>query len=119
MTVADARAVQPEWLERWLGPRRGEWLHRRLHGIDRSRVDPHQHRKSISSERTFFEDLDRMEDLDHRLLELATSVGSTLRKMGIRARTITVKLSETMTSTPANTAAPSPSLWSRTRRSSR
>jgi DNA polymerase-4 len=92
VTVADARAVQPEWLERWLGPRRGEWLHRRLHGIDRSRVDPHEHRKSISSERTFFEDLDRMEDLDHRLLELATSVGSTLRKMRIRARTITVKL---------------------------
>jgi len=92
VTVADARVVQQEWLERWFGPRRGEWLHRRLHGIDRSHVDPHQHRKSISSERTFFEDLDRMEDLDHRLLELATSVGSTLRKKGIRARTITVKL---------------------------
>ena len=92
VTVADARAVQQEWLERWFGPRRGEWLHRRLHGIDGSLVDPHERRKSISSERTFFEDLDCMEDLDHRLLELATSVGSTLRKKGIRARTITVKL---------------------------
>lgn len=92
VTVADARVVQQEWLERWFGPRRGQWLHRRLHGIDGSHVDPHERRKSISSERTFFEDLDRMEDLDHRLLELATSVGSTLRKKGIRARTITVKL---------------------------
>jgi len=91
-TVADARAVQPEWLKRWFGPRRGEWLQRRIHGIDGSPVDPHERRKSISSERTFFEDLHRDGDLDRRLLELATSVGSTLRKKDLRARTITVKL---------------------------
>ena len=92
ITVAEARAVQPEWLKRWFGARRGEWLHRRIHGIDGSPVDPHEQRKSISSERTFFEDLHRDDDLDQRLLELSTSVGSTLRKKALRARTITVKL---------------------------
>lgn len=92
VTVANARSVQPDWLERWFGPRRAAWLHRRIHGIDRSEVDPHDQRKSISSERTFSEDLDRDEDLDHRLLELATSVAATLRSMGVRSRTVTVKL---------------------------
>jgi DNA polymerase-4 len=92
VTVADARALQPEWLERWFGPRRGQWLHRRIRGVDRSEVDPAERRKSISSERTFFEDLDADEDLERRLLELATSVGSTLRGKGLRSRTVTVKL---------------------------
>lgn len=92
VTVSDARAVQPEWLERWFGARRGAWLHRRIHGIDPSRVDPNERRKSISSERTFFRDLDADADLDHRLQELASSVGATLRKKELRARTVTVKL---------------------------
>ena len=92
VTVADAMAVQPEWLERWFGARRGAWLHRRIRGIDGSAVDPSERRKSISSERTFFEDIDDDEDLDRRLQEMATSVGATLRKKGFRARTVTIKL---------------------------
>ncbi len=85
-------AVQPEWLERWFGSRRGAWLHHRIQGIDGSAVDPSERRKSISSERTFFEDLHDDADLDRRLLEMASSVGATLRKKGFRARTVTVKL---------------------------
>lgn len=92
VTVADARAVQPEWLDRWFGPRRGAWLQRRIQGIDSSRVDPHERRKSISSERTFSHDLNDDRDLDHRLVELSASVGATLRNKEFRARTITVKL---------------------------
>jgi DNA polymerase IV len=92
VTVADAVGVQEEWLERWLGPRRGAWLYRRVRGVDNSRVDPAERRKSISSERTFFEDIMDDRDLERRLLELAASVGSTLRGKGYRARTVTVKL---------------------------
>ena len=92
VTVADARALQPEWLERWFGTSRGQWLQRRIRGIDDSEVDPAERRKSISSERTFFEDLDADDDLARRLLELSASVGSTLRAKGLRARTVTVKL---------------------------
>lgn len=92
VTVADAVAVQEEWLERWLGPRRGAWLYRRIRGVDSSRVDPIERRKSISSERTFFEDIRDDRELERRLLELASSVGATLRSKGLRARTVTVKL---------------------------
>lgn len=92
LTVADARAVQPEWLTRWFGPRRGTWLLQQIHGVDDSPVDPRARRKSISSERTFARNLQREEEIDRRLVELCTSVGRTLRKKGLRTRTITVKL---------------------------
>ncbi len=90
--VEDAVGVQEEWLQRWFGARRGAWLYRRVRGVDSSRVDPAERRKSISSERTFFKDLDSDDDLERRLVQLATSVGATLRGKGLRARTITVKL---------------------------
>ncbi len=90
--VEDAVEVQQAWLERWFGDRRGAWLYRRMRGLDSSRVDPREPRKSISSERTFFKDLESDEDLERMLLRLSTSVTRTLRKAGLRARTITVKL---------------------------
>ena len=92
VTVEDALGVQLEWLQEWVGKRRGLWLHRRIRGIDESDVDPAERRKSISSERTFFHDLDRDADLERRLLELSVSVASSLRRKGLRARTVTVKL---------------------------
>lgn len=90
--VADAAAVQREWLERWLGKRRGAWLWRRVHGHDDSEVEPREPRRSISSERTFSEDLGRDEDLERRLLEIAGSVSAGLRGEGLTAKTVTVKL---------------------------
>jgi DNA polymerase-4 len=90
--VADAAAVQREWLERWLGRRRGAWLWRRVHGHDDSEVEPREPRRSISAERTFSEDLGRDEDLDRRLLEIAATVAAGLRKEGLAAKTVTVKL---------------------------
>jgi len=90
--VRDAIGVQREWLENWLGKRRGAWLHRRVRGVDESAVDPSERRRSISAERTFFQDLDTDRELGRRLLEIATSVGGSLRKRGYRARTITVKI---------------------------
>lgn len=90
--VKDALDVQVEWLQAWLGKRRGAWLHRRIHGWDDSEVDPHEARKSISAERTFFQDIDDDADLERRLLELVGSVAAGLREKGLRARTVTVKL---------------------------
>jgi len=90
--VSDALEVQLEWLQRWLGKRRGAWLHRRIRGLDDSEVDPHELRKSISSERTFFSDIAEDDDLERRLLRISCSVAYTLRKKGLRARRITVKL---------------------------
>ena len=90
--IEEALEVQQAWLERWLGTHRGRWLHRRMRGLDPSRVDPREPRKSISSERTFFQDLKSDEDLERVLLRLCRSVTHTLRKARLRARTITVKL---------------------------
>ncbi len=92
VSVRDATAVQREWLERWLGKRRGAWLYRRIRGIDESEVDPNERRRSISAERTFFKDLDRDQDLERRLLEITASVAGSLRSKDLRARTVTVKL---------------------------
>lgn len=91
-TVRDAVAVQREWLETWLGKRRGAWLYRRVRGVDESEVDPTERRRSISAERTFFKDLNTDRELGRRLLEITTSVGGSLRKRAYRARTITVKI---------------------------
>ena len=90
--VEEALEVQQAWLERWLGTQRGHWLHRRMRGLDTSRVDPREPRRSISSERTFFKDLKSDEDLERALRRQCRSVTHTLRKAGLRARTITVKL---------------------------
>jgi DNA polymerase-4 len=90
--VVDALEVQLEWLQKWFGTRRGAWLHGRVRGLDDSEVDPHEERKSISSERTFFRDIDDDAELERRLLELCCSVAATLRGKGLRARTVTLKL---------------------------
>jgi DNA polymerase-4 len=90
--VVDALEVQLEWMQKWFGTRRGAWLHRRVRGLDDSEVDPHEERKSVSSERTFFRDIDDDGELELRLLELCCGVAATLRGKGMRARTVTVKL---------------------------
>ena len=63
-----------------------------MRGIDPSEVDARERRKSISSERTFFEDVGDDEELERRLLGLCCSVGGQLRAKELRARTVTVKI---------------------------
>ncbi len=92
VSVEDLLPVDRAWLERWLGPSRASWLWNRARGRDSSRVNPSESRKSISSERTFGKDLSDDRDLERELLRLTTSVGATLRRKGLRGRTITVKI---------------------------
>jgi DNA polymerase-4 len=90
--IESALEVELEWLQKWFGEHRALWLHRRMRGLDSDRVDPREPRKSISSERTFFSDLDTSEELEDVMMKLSVSVGRTMRRSGLRARTITVKL---------------------------
>ncbi len=90
--IEDALKVEFEWLQKWFGEHRGRWLYQRMRGLDSARVDPREPRKSISSERTFFSDLESDEELEGALMRLSVSVGRTMRRSGLRARTITVKL---------------------------
>ncbi len=73
----------------------GKWgsaLFMKAQGIDNSQVEPHSDPKSISAERTFPEDTDSIPELEKMLMSQAEEVGRELRKLGFRARTITLKL---------------------------
>lgn len=92
VTVPDALGLQEGWLQKWLGEQRGTWLHQRVRGIDPTPVRAHEPRKSISSERTFFRDIEDDGELERQLHKLVVSIGGTLRKKSLRARTVTVKI---------------------------
>jgi DNA polymerase-4 len=92
VTVEDALRVDLEWLSRWLGEGRAEWLHHRIRGEDRTPVRTHEPRKSISNERTFGEDLHTDAEVERQLVRLGGLVARTLRSKGLRARTVTVKI---------------------------
>jgi len=90
--VNDLLPVDLPWLEEWFGASRGRWLWERARGMDPSTVKAREPRKSVSSEQTFSTDIHRDGALERELLRLTASVGSTLRKAGLRGRTVTVKI---------------------------
>jgi len=92
VAVDDILPVDEAWLGKWLGPSRARWLWERARGMDSSRVNPGEPRKSISSERTFESDLSDDWALEGELLRLTGAIGGTLRSKGLRGRTITVKI---------------------------
>jgi DNA polymerase IV len=96
VSVPELLAVESAWLARWVGEGRAAGLRARARGEDDAPVTPAEERKSISAERTWGEDVPPGPagdvELERKLLELAGTVGATLRGKGFRARTITVKL---------------------------
>jgi DNA polymerase-4 len=85
-TVEDLLPVDRVWLDEWLGPSRAQWLWERARGLDSSRVNPEEERKSVSSERTFATDLTDDGAMDLELLRLVGSVGRTLRRKGLEGK---------------------------------
>jgi DNA polymerase-4 len=75
-----------------LGRTRGRWLYRRCRGMDSGAVRPDVRSRSVSREETFAHDIVQDDALERELLELATRLAADLRKSGMRARTLTVKL---------------------------
>ena len=90
--AADAQRLSERALVELLGEGRGEWLHRRAHGIDEGRVEPGHTPKSMSRDETFPHDLHRLADLERELLTLTARIGADLREGGYRARTITLRI---------------------------
>ena len=77
------------------GARLGKWgeaLHARAMGIDDSLVEPYSAPKSVSAEQTLSRDTDNTAELEKVLLSQAEEVGRELRKMGFRAKTVTLKI---------------------------
>jgi DNA polymerase-4 len=91
-TVRDVLPYDAATLSRWLGDREGEWLYRRVRGIDRSEVESRGEAKSISRDETFSEDIASDDELNRELLALATRAAADLRGDGLAARTITVRI---------------------------
>ena len=93
-TIADAQQWKVSDLQSRLGERAGAWLHDRVRGIDDSVVTPREAQKQVSREETFGRDLHDDDLIERELLRLAVRVSTDLRRQGLRARTVTVKLKD-------------------------
>lgn len=90
--VPDVLQYDLATLTRWLGEREATWLYDRVRGIDHSEVDGHGDAKSISRDETFPADMNGDDDLGRELLALVTRASTDLRRDGLTARTITVRI---------------------------
>src|SRR6266508_468200 len=91
-TVPDVLRYDLPALKQWLGEREAEWLWDRVHGVSDSDVDSGGEQKSMSRDETFPEDLHDDADIEHELVALVTRAAFDLRRDGLAARTITVKI---------------------------
>ncbi len=90
-TLGDAALRDPGDLERELGSL-GPWIHERACGVGSSELVPEQDAKSMGRETTFEKDIRDWRELERVLAELAEDIGSRLRRHGVKARTVTVKI---------------------------
>ncbi len=91
-TVTDVLQYDVSSLRVWLGEREAQWLWDRVHGVSESIVDTRGDAKSISRDETFPHDLHDDRDLERELLGLVTRAAFDMRREGLAARTITVRL---------------------------
>lgn len=91
-TVSQALELELEALVSLLGERSGRWLHRRIRGLDASRIHPGRPSKSLSHEATFPRDISSVRELEKRLLALCARVASDLRNKRMKAKTISMKI---------------------------
>lgn len=90
--VPDVLQYDVPTLKQWLGAREAEWLWDRVRGISNSQVESHGEAKSISRDETFAEDLRDDEDIGRELLALVTRASYDLRRDGLTAQTVTVRI---------------------------
>jgi DNA polymerase-4 len=90
-TVADLRRAHDRDIEPIFG-RYTQRTRERAAGIDNRAVMPSREEKSISAEETFEQDLVDRGDMDKELLALSEITASRLRKAGLQAGTIQVKI---------------------------
>lgn len=91
-SVADVRRAGLELLVRELGPAGGHHLFELAHGRDSRPVEPETEAKSIGREVTFAQDLPDGPELRTELARIVSNVGWRLRRSGLFARTVTVKV---------------------------
>ena len=90
-TVEELRRVPVEELERRFG-KWGEALFAYARGLDDRPVTVERERKSLGTETTYERDLRDLAAIESQIAELAAEVSESLRKRGLLARTVTVKV---------------------------
>jgi DNA polymerase-4 len=91
-TVGELSAVSLEALQDLLGPHHGRYLYRICRGQDDSPIVTEWEPKSLSRETTYQYDTKRTEVIVRTIHELAADVVDDLRREGMRARTVTLKI---------------------------
>ena len=89
--LVDVRTADPGLLTKTVGSL-AEWLLQLSHGIDHRPVQPDRPTKSISCETTYAKDLDDWREINRQVQLLAEEVAGDLRRKGLRARTVTIKV---------------------------
>jgi DNA polymerase-4 len=90
-TVRDLRLAQDRDLEPIFG-RYTQKTRERAAGIDHRPVVPSREEKSISAEETYDQDLSKPAEMERELLRLAERTATRLRKSGLAAGTVQVKI---------------------------
>lgn len=70
----------------------GRFFYRIVRGEDYREVQPNRVRKSVGAERTFSQDLRRIDDMEHRIADIAERVAERMSAAGVAGRTITLKV---------------------------
>lgn len=91
-TVGDVAALPEGILRDALGPSTGRHLHDLSRGVDPRDVVPDIAAKSVSVEETYEEDLDGREVVETALLAHAQRLSGRLRRAGLKARTVSLKI---------------------------
>ena len=90
-TGADLKAQALEFLQEYFG-KSGPYYHAIARGQDHRQVVPNRPRKSVGSETTFMQDLDRPADVEAGIAAVLEDVWRYCEKNGIAGRTVTVKI---------------------------
>ncbi|RMD97098.1 MAG: DNA polymerase IV [Calditrichaeota bacterium] len=90
-TIGDIANTPPEKMVALLG-NWGLHIWKLANGIDHRPIISHGPRKSISEETTFAEDVGDLETLEQVLCKIADRLSTTMRRKGLKGRTITFKI---------------------------
>jgi DNA polymerase IV len=90
--VADVAATPLARLRRTLGNAAAEHLHALANGHDHRAVEPETVDKSVGAEETFEVDRTDRDSLKQELLHLSERTATTLRRRGLRGRTVSIKV---------------------------
>jgi len=89
--LVDVRSADRELLAKTVGSL-ADWLVELSHGRDDRPVEPNRETKSVSCETTYGKDLTDLRQINQQIQLLAEEVAGDLKRKGLRARTVTIKV---------------------------